>query len=206
LIDKEIIMTENIVRAEQVVRDLVQKRDKAAAQVELIAQQRKSIGYSVFVDADRGSRKKLDELNLSSATLSGELEALEAAISEAKSRLTAAKEAKARAADETRGRALLEIADQFDAEAHKLGDATRALVAACTAIAALHTKAYGLGAQRPIRKQVDIMVARVVTTAIMQTGLQEQVGTAFLAPDERRTADVLLSYGRIRARAAQLGS
>jgi hypothetical protein len=185
---------ENIVRHEQILRDLVQKRDKASAQVELIGQERKRIGFNVFVDNDKSARKKLDELNLSSATIAGDLEAMEAAICEAKSRLAAAKAADDRAADEVKAKALLEVAAAFDDHVTKLSEAADALVLACSTIAMLQSKAYSLGAGRPTEQQLKIMVGRIVCTTIMRAGLQRQVGTEFLAPGDRKTADGLRQY------------
>jgi hypothetical protein len=80
---------------------------------------------------------------------------------------------------------------------HKLGNASAALVSACTAIATLHTKAVGLAAHRPTRMQIDVMVGRVIATALMRAGVQAQAGSSFLAPDERRDADALLQYGNV---------
>jgi hypothetical protein len=136
-------------------------------------------------------------LNAEGATLAGELEALESAISEAERRVQVAKAAEARAADETKAKALLELADEFDAQVRKLSDAGDALVAACNAIASTYSKTYALGAQRPTRQQLDIMLARVVVTTIMTAGLNQQTGTSFLPPDERRNADALLQYGQV---------
>jgi hypothetical protein len=190
-------MNEAVRIAEQTLRDLEQRRLKLAARVDKIGEERKAIGYQVFADGDTKDRKRLDELNLESAKLSGELEAISAAVEEATRRLNSTKAAEARVADETKAKALLELADEFDAQVRKLSDAGDALVAACNAISALHTKTYSLNAQRPTRQQLDVLLGRVIATMIMKSGLQHQAGTTFLAPDERRAATDLSQYADI---------
>jgi hypothetical protein len=185
---------EAVVRCEQVLRDLVQRRDKLSANAEEISAQRKRLGYEVFAAGDKAARKEFDRINAEASLLSGEIEGLEGAIVEAKSRLASAKDAEARAADEEKASALLDIADAFDSEVGKLGEACDTLAAACTALATLHTKAYGLAAQRPTRKQLDIQLGRIVSTTIMRAGLQQQIGSEFLAPGDRKTADALRQH------------
>jgi hypothetical protein len=194
---------ETVVRCEQTERDLEQKRQKLAARADTIAEERKAIGFRVFADGDAKARKQLDALNAEGVTLAGELQAIEAAIVEAQRRVQLAKQAGDRSADHAKAQELLLLAAEFDDQVGKLSDASDALVAACTALAALHTKAYQLGAQRPIRKQLDIMLARVAFTALMRAGLQQQTGVEFLAPSDRRSAEVLKQYAdAIRADAA----
>jgi hypothetical protein len=188
------IMSETVIRQEQILRDLVQRRDKLNAKAEEISAHRKRLGYEVFADGDSKARKQLDALNNEGAALAGELESISAAVEEATRRLDAARHAESVGADQARARELLVLAAEFDDQVGKLSDASDALVAACTALAALHTKAYQLGAQRPIRKQLDITLARIVVTALMLAGLQQQTGVEFLAPSDRRSAEVLKQY------------
>jgi divalent metal cation (Fe/Co/Zn/Cd) transporter len=149
------------------------------------------------VVGDKASRKALDSLNLEAAALEGEAQSLVGALEVARRNLAAAIASQNRAADELKARTIIEIADAFDAEVQKLGDATDALASACTAIAALHTKLYGLGAQRPSRVQLDTMLGRIVATTIMKAGLQQQAGTSFLAPGDRKSVEVLQQYADI---------
>jgi hypothetical protein len=116
-------VSETITRAEQQLRDIVAKRDKAAARAEQLAEQRKKLGFAVFGDGDGKARKQLDALNLEGATLAGEIQALEAAVVEANSRLADAKAAQSRVVDEGRAREVLELANQFDAQVKKLAAA-----------------------------------------------------------------------------------
>jgi hypothetical protein len=122
---------------------------------------------------------------------------LTGALDVAKRNLASAKAAVNRVADEAKAQELLAVADQFDAEVNKLADASDTLIAACNAIAAIHTRAYGLGAHRPTKQQINIMTSRVIITAIMQTGLQQQTGVEFLAPGDRKTADALRQYADV---------
>jgi homoserine kinase len=131
---------------------------------------------------------------LEAAALEGDVQSLTGALDVATQNLAAARAAENRAADEEKARQLLDVAVEFDTHVDNLATALDALGAACNGIRTLHTKAGSLGAQRPIRKQLDIMVGRVVVTALMRAGLQQQVGVEFLAPADRKTADVLYQY------------
>jgi hypothetical protein len=192
---RSLIMSEEITRCEQTCREIQSKLQRAQVREEQISAQSRALGYEVHVEGK--SRKALDSLISDQAGLKIEIDSLTGALDVANRNLTSAKAAVNRAADEAKAQELLALADQFDAEAHKLGEAADALISACTAIAALHTRAYGLNAQRPSRQQLDIMVGRVIATALMRAGVQQQTGTSFLAPADRKTADVLYQYADI---------
>src|SRR5215469_9158232 len=90
---------DTIVRCEQTLRDLEQKRQKFAARAEQISEARKALGYSAFAEGDKAAKQKLAALNAEANTLTGELEAITAAITEAAARLDAAKQSVAAAED-----------------------------------------------------------------------------------------------------------
>jgi hypothetical protein len=84
---------ETVVRGEQTLRDLEQKRAKLSARADKIADERKALGFRVFAEGDAKARKTLDSLNAEGASLAGELQAIEAAILEAERRVQLAKQA-----------------------------------------------------------------------------------------------------------------
>jgi DNA repair exonuclease SbcCD ATPase subunit len=200
-------MSEALIRAQQQLRDLEQRQQKMAATTAKLAEARKQIGFAVFADGDAKARKKLDALNVEGGQLAGELEAIEAAIVEAQRRVQLAKQAGDRAADHAKAQELLLLAASFDDQVTKLGEAADALVLACSTLAMLHAKAYSLGAGRPTEQQLKIMLGRIVTTTVMRAGLQQQIGTEFLAPADRKTADALRQYADVirAAASARLG-
>jgi hypothetical protein len=85
-------------RAEQIVADLQRKRSVAAARVEEIAIARKKLGFAVHATDDKAARQQLDKLNAEDATLAGEIQSLDGALTEAARLLAAARQANARAA------------------------------------------------------------------------------------------------------------
>jgi hypothetical protein len=180
---------EVVVRATQTLRDLTQKRDKQAARVEKIGEERKRIGYIVFADGDRPARKKLDELNMEAATAAGELEALEAAISEAKRRLEAARYDEAAAKDRaaaTQVRDLAAKAADHACEADKhLSDAVAAVCDMFDAVRAMHR----LGEAYPSELQVATNAVLAIKTSIMGLPLPVARSFEFLAPQRRRSGD-----------------
>jgi hypothetical protein len=190
-------MSDEINRHEQIVADLKQKLTKAESRREQIAEERGRIGFAVHVTGDKAARKSLDTLNLEAAALEGDVQSLTGALDVANENLAAARAAENRAADEEKARQLLDVADEFDSHIDKLAESLDALGAACSGINGLHTKAYSLGAQRPTRKQLDVMLGRVIVTSIMRAGLQQQVGVEFLAPAARKTPEVLYQYADV---------
>lgn len=83
-------MTDDIESAESIVTSLQQKRTGIVARVAEISHERANIGFAVHADADPKARKRLDALNAEAAHIDGDLQSLDAAISEAQRRLTAA--------------------------------------------------------------------------------------------------------------------
>jgi hypothetical protein len=191
------VSDETVVRAEQQLRDVIQKRDKVAARAEQLSEARKKIGFAVFADNDAKARRQLDALNVEGATLAGELEALESATSEAQRRVEVAQRRKSVAADQDKARELLKLADEFDSQVHRLAAAGDAMVAALTALDQMQAKMRSLGAQRPTGQQLDVMTARAVVSMIMAAKLNQQCGVHFLAPDERKQFADLLQYGQL---------
>ena len=71
--------------AEKTLAALTDKRDRAVARTEAIADERRSIGFAVHADGDPKARKRLDQLNIDAATITSELAGIDAAIAEAQS-------------------------------------------------------------------------------------------------------------------------
>jgi hypothetical protein len=182
---------------EQIVTDLKQKIAKAEGRREKIATERQSLGFSVHVEHNKSARAKLEQLNLESAALEGEIQSLNGALGVATGNLETARAAARREADEAQARQVLDLADQFDEQVRKLSEASDALVEASNAIAKLHSAMSQLGAARPTRAQIDAVAGRAMITAVMATPLQQQFGAKFLAPDERRKFADLLNYSQI---------
>jgi chromosome segregation ATPase len=153
-------VSESVVRAEQVLRDLVAKRDKLNGRAEQISQERKSVGFQVHAEHDKAARRRLDELNNESAKLSGELESVEAAISEAGVRLDAAKAAAERAADQEKARKLREVIKR--ASELKIDEHLEAAIADLNKLFLIINDIHHLGSEFPTHLQARQNIALAV--------------------------------------------
>jgi multidrug resistance efflux pump len=98
---------------ERTLSGLTAKRDHIAARIQEIAAERKALGFKVHAEADPKARKHLDALNAEGATIAGELESVTAAISEAQSRVAAARAAEAQAAAVANAKVVRELLGSF---------------------------------------------------------------------------------------------
>jgi hypothetical protein len=126
--------TESVVRAGQVLRQLESHRVSLQAKADSISAARKEIGYRAFADGDKSARKRLDEMNLESATISGSLEAVEAAIQEAESRFNLAKADAAKAADQEKAKKLDVVVKRAVERAHKVDEFLEKAIAEANAL------------------------------------------------------------------------
>jgi hypothetical protein len=115
-------MSEEITRCEQVVRDLIQRRDKLNAKSEEISAQRKRLGYEVFAAGDKAARKEFDRINSEAGLLAGEVEGLNGAIVEATARLDAARQAVTAAENRVKSEQLQVIVERVGERTRKVDD------------------------------------------------------------------------------------
>jgi hypothetical protein len=179
---------EAILKCQQTLRDLTKQRDKLAARVERIGEDRKKAGIALFIDdGGRQARKRLDELNLESAAATGELEALDAAITEAKRRLQLAQQDEQSARDK-------EAAFQVREHAAKASEFARLADThfsnAIDAVCGLFQEAremHRCGEQHPSELQLASNVSLAMKTAFMNLPPPVARTFEFLGPDRRKT-------------------
>jgi hypothetical protein len=111
--------TNTVVDAERTLEVLQDKRAKLVERGAALDQQRRDAAFDAHT-GNAAQRKVLDEINAESAIFSSELEGLDAAIAVGKSRLSAARENEAKAADKAAAKEARKICAQFVAVAERL--------------------------------------------------------------------------------------
>ena len=143
--------------AEKTVATLTDKRDRAAARVTAIAEERKAIGFAVHADNDKAARKRLDQLNADDAAMAGELQSLDAALVEAQARLGQAQQQAAEAAAKANAIELQKAVTEFRECATDLDAMLADLVECSSAMKTAVDRIHALGSPFPSHEQVHAL-------------------------------------------------
>jgi predicted RNase H-like nuclease (RuvC/YqgF family) len=164
---------------------LCARQDKLTHRASEISEERKALGYEAYANEDTKARSKLDALNHESATLAGELEALNAAIDEAQRRFDAATQAEATATERERARELKKICSQFLALAQQADEQATAFMTTCQEL----EKVGAMNAQGlpPTGQQRLSYFSRAVFTSLMGCPWRRTGDFPHLPHNERRT-------------------
>ena len=177
---------------DEIVANLEDKLSHAKACQTAISSERKTISLAAHMGSE-DDRARLDQLNQEGATLSGEIESIEAAIAVVQAQITAAKTAAAMEADRQKKEALVQLANELRGHAEKIDDLWRQSIAEYVTLQAkLHEIAQSSGS-RPALHVVQSACRRALVSAFIGSPLQLQL----LAPGERYTiADLVASWVR----------
>jgi hypothetical protein len=183
-------MSNEIEKAENILRDLRAKREAAVAHGHSLGEQRVQLAFGAHALGDTKSRKRLDEINRESALHDSELRSLDCAIAEATARVERARQTEQQAAaQEKAGELRKTIAELAEVPAY----IDRHLAAAAKGLLALEMGFKQLreqGVKHPDDMRVGLDVVRCINTWAMQlprnwhSKLRDEV--RFLAPAERR--------------------
>jgi hypothetical protein len=169
--------------AEKIIRDLTEKRARVAARTQEIAEERKPLAIAVHVDGDQKARKRLDTLNAEAATISSELEGLDAAIAEADARLTAAQRVTAENEARANATELLGLCRALSAHGARLDDVMSSLRKEAEAFRGALNEIHARGCNFPSYALADVNARAALLTALMSTPWKIE----HLAPGQRRT-------------------
>jgi hypothetical protein len=169
---------------ERTISQLTDKRDRVVARSTEIAAERQQLGFAVHADNDKAARAKLDKLNAEAATLTGELDSIKGAISEAEKRLAAAQQAASREAAKANAAEIRKLLTAFAATATDMDEALADFATASHELREVVNSLHSLGCQFPNHNQVESLGVRCTLTAIGQSIFKRAVET--LAPGERR--------------------
>ena len=113
---------------EKALAELAAKRESVVARAEVIAGERKVLGFISLVGHDAEATAKLEKLNVEWSAVAGALSGLDDAIAEGEKRLQLARAAEASRADQASARELAEQLEQFIACGDEIDRALEVLV------------------------------------------------------------------------------
>jgi hypothetical protein len=172
---------------EEIVATLEEKLSQAKARQMAISGERKAVSLAAHMGSE-GDRARLDQLNHEGAILSGEIESLEAAITDAQTRIADARAAAALEAERQKRQAIVRLIDELREHALKIDDLWRQSISEYLLLQGkLHDIAQS-GVGRPSLHQVQSACRRALISAFIGTPLQFQQ----LAIGERHTVSNLV--------------
>jgi hypothetical protein len=173
---------------EALVADLEDRLHQARARLAAITAERKSISLAAHMGSAE-DRVRLDQLNQEGGILAGEIEGIEAAITQVQARIAEVEAAAVLEVEREKRRATLQLADELEGHAKKIDHLWRQSIAEYVALQAkLHQIAQGCGG-RPALHVVQSASRRALIAAFIGTPLQLQL----LAPGERHTMASLVA-------------
>jgi chromosome segregation ATPase len=179
--------------AEQTLGRLQRKRAGIVARVAEISHERQSIGFAVHSEGDPKARKRLDILNAETVSVDGELQSLDAAVSEAQRRLEAAQRELAQREDAENAKAvkktlvrLLKLAEAADEHLAAFGMIS-------SEIKSTVDELHGLGQAMPTSQQTLTFCSLATQSMLMFLPWATTAEFRHLAPSERRTFSKLFA-------------
>jgi predicted nucleic acid-binding Zn-ribbon protein len=168
--------------AEVLLPQLEEKVSAAKARQTAITGERNAVALAAHMGSSN-DRARLDELNQEGAILAGEIEGLEAAITQAKARIAEAETNAAAEADRGKRREILRLADEIRGHAERIDALWRQSIEEYDALQRKLTKVVQAGVGRPTQQQVRVACQRALVAVFIGTPLQSQL----LPPNERHT-------------------
>jgi hypothetical protein len=180
--------------APKIIATLEDKRKHLNQRAVELADERNKIAFGAHVEGDAKSRKRLDQINVEITTLSSEAASIDAALTEANTRLATAKRDEALAANRANAVQLREKLARFVELGMQLDDAVWDIGSSVTEMVALVNAMHALGQAAPTSEQF-----RVNGTMALKTMLQElpqlwinDFGFARLAPNQKKNFKALV--------------
>jgi hypothetical protein len=177
-------MNDEIQRAEQIIFQLLAKKEEHAAKGRQLSQLRQEISYSAHV-GDTKARRRLDELITEIVRHDAESVSVDAAIAEGKVRLVSAQAAAAAEAERQKALALRALLPEFRDLAKKVDALLGEIAVAGDEMADVINKIHSLGEPRPTHHQISALGSIAVRSALQGTPWFE--GLDHVPPQERRT-------------------
>jgi hypothetical protein len=154
-----------------------------------ISRERSAISLAAHMGSAK-DRARLDELNQKGAIVIGEIEGLEAAIEQAKTRIADAEAAAANKIECRKRREVSRLADEVRGHAERIDELWRQSIDEYGELQTKLAEIVQLGVGRPSPHQVRVACQRALVAAFIGTPLQFQI----LAPNERHTVTDLAKF------------
>jgi hypothetical protein len=180
-------------KAEQILCDLIAKRDAQFESGAKLADGRREIAFAAHT-GDHAARKKLDALNHECATHLSELESLAAAVSEATVRLDAARRDEALKGERAKAHKVRDIVAAASVRGPALAAAAAALRDQLLSFEADLDQLRGLGVAVAQQRLVDLAMTRSISATLREAGLNEFP----IVPPHQRHSPAELVAGYLR--------
>jgi hypothetical protein len=177
-------MTTEIEKAEATLAKLEDHRRHLIQKATELDAERQKIAFSAHT-GDQKARQRLDRINAETASHQSELLSIDAAITEAQSRVEAAHRQAAIEADREQARKLVQELEAFEACGDKLDELIGDFVKYSFALERTVSEINALGCPSPSHAQLDALGARALLTALNKTPWAREFSP--LPPNERRT-------------------
>jgi len=176
--------------AERTLADLQTKRGVLVAHGVELEEQRQQIAFAAHT-GDQQARKRLDGINRDTVVHGSELQSIDAAISEANTRLQAARRAEGIAADQARALELRKVLAEFAAHGRRLDETLAVLVAEAAEFNQTLMRVHSLGCESPTSELVHVNSTLALFTALMLTPWRRDF--RHLSPGQKRTFTELVA-------------
>jgi hypothetical protein len=172
---------------DEIVAELKGKLSRAKERQMVISGERKKISLAAHMGSV-DDRARLDQLNQEGAILFGEIESIEAALTDAQACIANARADAAIEAELQKRREILGVADELRVHAAKIDELWRASIAEYLVLQGKVHEIALAGVGRPSRHQVQSACRRALISAFIGTPLQLEL----LAPGARHTVVALV--------------
>ena len=172
---------------EELVAELKEKLSQAKLRQTAISNERRSVALAAHMGS-ADDRASLDQLNQEGAILFGEIESIEAALTEAQARIANARADAAIEAELQKRQEIAQIAGELRGPAAKIDELWRTSIAEYLLLQRKLQDIAQSGVARPSRHQVQTACRRALISAFIGTPLQLEL----LAPGGRHTVAALV--------------
>ena len=181
-----------VAEAEASIKSLEDKRQHLIQQAVELASERDRVAFDAHSGNDPKARKRLDAINIATATHTSEMSSIESAINVANARLVAARADESRAADRAQALQLREKLKRFSELGSIIDDCFADMNSAAAEMKDTLVQMHQLGATAPSHDQMRVLGALALKTALMGTPWSKE-GFEYLAPNQRRSFRDLVS-------------
>lgn len=175
-------------KAEKIVRDLEEEHEALLGRTVILRKQCEQLSFAAKT-GDKTAKAKLDKLNGEISTINSDIEIVDAALREAKSRLGSAEQVEALAADQAKAVKIQELQAAFVERLLAIHDACEDIAKCTTENKVLLSEMHRLGVSAPSHDLVRINSIIALKTMLMGTPFNPKEfadAPHFLAPNERK--------------------
>jgi hypothetical protein len=161
-------MTTAIEKAERDLNNLEEQREALFSRAKLLSRQRDQIAFAALTAGDKQSKAKLADINAEDTGLAANIASVEAALTEARSRLETAKHGEAIAADRGKAKQIAELNAKLKEQLDDANDAFADAIESVLSARALLMEMHALGVTSPTDQLFKINAVAAIKAAIQK--------------------------------------